>query len=431
MASKQLIVTYREISDAIHANHEASFDAAQAAAEQLAPGDPVTQAAFLSGLNAALAELQEAERDPQVMSTPRHPMASQLQSFILEQARLGNTSQPPAALPEGREVKFDSNDWLGWMGSFFTWWSKIRPHPLLPGDPIPMAIPNGYRVGLISDWGTGLYGAPFSAQAIDADKDPRGYQLLLHLGDVYYSGTQSEMNERFLQDWPKRGDAISRTLNGNHEMYTGGHGYFEVALKKFAQSSSYFALQNEYWTLVCLDTAYADSDLAEPQRAWLDQVLATNVKNQKVVLFSHHQPFSLLDSQSEKIIAKLADLLVNGRIFAWYWGHEHRCVVYDPHPSYKLLGRCVGHGGFPEFRDKIDDVAVDPNEPVTGDYKWRRLPARNLVPGGIILDGPNPYVKDHVNEYQPHGYLTLEFTDGTLTEIYHLPDGRTLRTQTL
>jgi hypothetical protein len=106
-------------------------------------------------------------------------------------------------------------------------------------------------------------------------------------------------------------------------------------------------------------------------------------------------------------------------------------VVYDPHPSYKLLGRCVGHGGFPEFRDKIDDVAVDPNEPVTGDYKWRRLPARNLVPGGIILDGPNPYVKDHVNEYQPHGYLTLEFTDGTLTEIYHLPDGRTLRTQTL
>jgi F420-dependent methylenetetrahydromethanopterin dehydrogenase len=91
----------------------------------------------------------------------------------------------------------------------------------------------------------------------------------------------------------------------------------------------------------------------------------------------------------------------------------------------------VGHGGFPEFRDDIDAVAVDPNEPVTGDYKWRRLDAKNLVPSGIILDGPNPYVKDHEHEYQPHGYLTLEFDNDRLKEIYRLPDGTVVRTQTL
>jgi hypothetical protein len=431
MSSSQLVVTYREIGRAVHENHEAAVNAAQSAAEQFAPGDPLTQARFIAGLNAALAALERAEDNPQVMSTTRHPMASQLQSFIAEQARTGQTSRPPDALPDGLEVKFDNNDWVGWMGSFFTWWRKIRPHALNAGDPVPAAIPNAYRVALISDWGTGLYGAPFSARSIDADADPRGYQLLLHLGDVYYSGTESEINDRFLGAWPKRGGAVSRTLNGNHEMYTGGQAYFDVALKKFSQPASYFALRNDHWTLVCLDTAYTEHDLADPQRAWLDQVLASNDRNQKVVFFSHHQPYSLLDAQGEKLVAKLGDLLVGGRVFAWYWGHEHRCVVYDRHPTYKLLGRCVGHGGFPEFRDKIDDAAIDPNEPVTGDYKWRRLAPRNLVPGGIILDGPNPYVKDHENAYQPHGYLTLEFDDDRLTEIYRLPDGQVVRSKAL
>jgi len=431
MDAGKLVVTYRQITEAVQANHEASVDAARDAAAQGAPDDPLTQARFLAGLNAALGELEAAEAHGDVMSTPRHAMASQLQSFIVEQARTGNTSRAPAPLGEGFEVKFDNKDWLGWMGSFFTWWRRIRPHAFTAGDPAPSPIPNAYRIALISDWGTGLYGAPHSSDAIDADTDPRGYQLLLHLGDVYYSGTEAEINERFLEDWPKRGGAISRTLNGNHEMYTGGDAYFEVALKKFNQPASYFALRNDFWTLVCLDTAYAEHDLADPQRAWLDQVLASNTKNQKIVFFSHHQPYSLLEAQGEKLVGRLGDLLVGGRIFAWYWGHEHRCIAYDLHPVYALLGRCVGHGGFPEFRDKIDDVPIDADEPVVGDYKWRRLAARNLVPGGIILDGPNPYVKGHENEYQPHGYLTLEFDNDRLTEIYHLPDGRVVRTKTL
>lgn len=430
MNASQLVVTYRQISQAVHTNHEAAVDAARDAAAQGAPDDPLTQARFLAGLNAALAELEAAEQNPEVMSTPRHPMASQLQSFIVEQALAGKTSQQPAPLADGLEVKFDNNDWLGWMGSFFTWWKKIRPHPLNVGDPVPAAIPDAYRVAMISDWGTGLYGAPVSAKSIDADADPRGYQLLLHLGDVYYSGTEGEINDRFLKDWPKRTDAISRTLNGNHEMYTGGHAYFEVALKKFGQAASYFALRNSFWTLVCLDTAYAEHDLADPQRAWLDQVIASN-QNRKIVFFSHHQPYSLLDSQGEKLVDKLGDLLLGGRVFAWYWGHEHRCVVYDVHPTYKLRGRCVGHGGFPEFRDKIDNVAIDPAEPVTGDYKWRRLPSRNFVPSGIILDGPNRYITGHEHDYQPHGFLTLEFDRDRLTEIYRLPDNTVVRRQTL
>ena len=54
---------------------------------------------------------------------------------------------------------------------------------------------------------------------------------------------------------------MNRALNGNHEMYSGGFGYFKLILPAFEQDSSYFALQNEHWLLVGLDTAYVDHDM--------------------------------------------------------------------------------------------------------------------------------------------------------------------------
>ena len=46
-----------------------------------------------------------------------------------------------------------------------------------------------------------------------------------------------------------------------------------------------------------------------------------------------------------------------------------------------------------------------------------------MVPGGLILEGPNPYIPGHEHEYGPHGYMTLEFKDEQLNEIVHAPDG--------
>jgi hypothetical protein len=42
---------------------------------------------------------------------------------------------------------------------------------------------------------------------------------------------------------------------------------------------------------------------------------------------------------------------------------------------------------------------------------------------GLILEGPNPYIPGHVNEYGPNGYMTLEFNGQHLNEIVHAPDG--------
>ncbi|MGE0451626.1 MAG: hypothetical protein AB7Q29_18780, partial [Vicinamibacterales bacterium] len=168
-----------------------------------------------------------------------------------------------------------------------------------------------------------------------------------------------------------------------------------------------------------LDTAYEDHDLAQDQAAWL-QRLIDGAGSRKVVLVSHHQPFSLQDSQGPKLVAKLGNLLGRRRIFAWYWGHEHRCVLYDPHPAWGVLGRCVGHGGYPYFRDRLEALPVV-------DGTWRRMEGKNLVPGALVLDAPNKYVAGEEEKYGANGYVTLEFDGPGLQEIVHDPDGTELR----
>ena len=59
----------------------------------------------------------------------------------------------------------------------------------------------------------------------------------MHLGDVYYSGTEKEVEERFLKVWPTEAATINRALNGNHEMYSGGFGYFKLILPAFGQAA--------------------------------------------------------------------------------------------------------------------------------------------------------------------------------------------------
>jgi hypothetical protein len=367
---------------------------------------------LLRDLEGALPKIQAEPESDGVMVTTRDKTSSMLQTFLAKQAQQdGKVESGPA---RALEAKFDSHDILGWFGSFFTWWKKIRPHPWVAGDPNPAPFPDVARIALLSDWGTGLYGAPHCALSIQ--NDPAGFYLAMHLGDVYYSGDDGEMQSRFLDLWPNIPGAISRGLNGNHEMYTGGKAYFDAALTRFGQSASYFALQNNYWLLACLDSAYADHDLAGDQAAWLTNLIS-QAGDRKVVLFSHHQPYSLMDDQGPKLVQKLGQHLSSRRIYAWYWGHEHHCVIYDEHPAYGLRGRCIGHSGFPEFRKP--DWGAAPAKP-----SWHRLNATTDSPPGYVLDGRNDYIPKHETEYAPHGYLTLEFENAEMREFIHQPDGK-------
>lgn len=429
MPKKRNIVVNANSVLTVLQNHEA---VSQAKVKE-ATDDPVEQARLVAGVNNALLEIVDHEESPDVLSSPPSEIASQLQTFLAEKA----TEEDKATareLPGGAvEAKFDSKDWFGWAKSFFTWVGKLDKAKWCTAPPNPVTMPDNARMALLADWGTGLYGAPPSARCISSDKLP--FTHVVHLGDVYYSGTASEIDERFVAFWPSVKGARNLACNSNHEMYSGGHGYFEKTLPMFGQQASYFACENENWLLVGLDTAYEEHSLTKEQLGWLAMMLQEPKRSgKKLVLLSHHQPFSLLDNQGPKVIGFLRLLLDAGRIHAWYWGHEHRCVIYDRHPTWKLAGRCIGHGGYPYFRDtrKLKKRNGQLQNGANGSTWYRlqggtlsadksRVPGGLKIPGGLVLDGSNPYLEDEADKYGPHGYVTLEFEGDRLFERFYTP----------
>jgi hypothetical protein len=259
---------------------------------------------------------------------------------------------------------------------------------------------------LLGDWGTGMYGAPHIADAVRTDND--GFELLLHLGDVYYSGTLDEINGRFLALWPARSGATSRALNSNHEMFSGGEAYFTRTLPEFGQASSYFAFQNTHWTLIGLDVAYLDHDIDDEQAWWVSEVVR-NAGSRKIVFFSHHQLYSTVGA-----------LLRSRRVFAWYWGHEHRCTIFEePDREFGIYGRGIDHGGMPQARDLTKGLprAVDPRYAAAD---WRvcaeKTVGSNVLSRAVVLEGPNPFITGEEEKFTPHGFSVLEFDGPHLRE---------------
>jgi len=414
----EIIVSFRSMQAAVQANEAKVEEAAAEKAKLL--GDPWQQAAIMGRIGQALRDMEDAETrnaEPGVLVSPPNPLASRMQSSL---AQFG-TGVPVGS--GGKELKFDSvTDSLGWAYSWLVEWDDNH-HPIVrPKDTEAKWLDAQVRIAVLGDWGTGLYGARPSAKSIEADKNP--FTTLMHLGDVYYAGTRNEEQHRFLDLWPKRPEAFSRALNSNHEMYSGGHSYFEDTLRKFSQESSYFVLRNKDWTLIGLDTGWTDFDLDDEQVRWLDAVVGES-EGTRIILFSHHQLFSQLDNQGTKLAAKLGKLLAQKKISMWYWGHEHRCVLYDPHPQYGLVARCIGHGGMPQRRGDEKRAAVEDRK---GDAIWRRLTEKKSgIPCALVLDGRNAFIKGKEDTYSPHGYITLEFNDVHLHESVFLPDGTVVK----
>jgi predicted phosphodiesterase len=360
---------------------------------------------------------------PNLMITVPDREASLVQSELARQA-----SESRQLEAGGLEAKFGTGffggDWFGWARSLFDHVDRKVAHPIMrPTTAKAEPIPDTAKIAMTADWGTALYGALKIAEQM---RKVGAYDLLMHLGDVYYSGTREEVQERFLDIWPK--DAGKRTIavNANHEMYSGGFGYFELMLPAIGQKSSYLAFENTHWLLVVLDTAYVDHDMDNQQVAWLNLVLkqsreANGGVDKKLVVFSHQQLFSRLDNQGPKLENALRHLLTTGKITVWYWGHEHQCVIYDKHPRFGLLGRCLGNGGIPEVRKR--DVKEAPTEQSVAGVMWKRLSATDQSPSCLALDGPNPDIPGEAEKFVPHGYMTLEFDGAALIERVHLANG--------
>jgi hypothetical protein len=223
-----------------------------------------------------------------------------------------------------------------------------------------VAIANDARIFLVGDWGSGLPRAQRVAEqvrkelAAGADTD----QHVIHLGDVYYSGCEWEYLRRFLAHWPvSAGSEVrSYTLNGNHDMYAGGYGYYVTCLAdpRFAgqMGCSYFALKNDHWQLIALDSSYDDGGLHGPQASWAKGLVESSDPSVKNVLLSHHQLFSAHEDGAAELGTKIRPVLETGRVDGWFWGHEHRCIHYEESDFKGArvgLASCVGHGGIPEY----------------------------------------------------------------------------------
>jgi hypothetical protein len=239
-------------------------------------------------------------------------------------------------------------------------------------------LPDNAVVALFSDWGTG----EDTAVRVMTQIRQRNPTHAIHLGDVYYSGTEREVRNRFLAPITNVGPPLAtcryRALNSNHEMYSGGHAYFDLTLPAFGQSASYFNLQSTHFQLIGLDSGYEDHGLKDPQSGWLAAQL--QVPNKKNVLLSHHQLFSPFEERAfdRKLHEKVTPLLDG--VHAWFWGHEHKAIVFGQHLG--IHARCIGHGAIPERVPY--GAAKFPQIPVTA-IDERAAPGGSLNTHGFAL----------------------------------------------
>lgn len=381
--------------------------------------DAVTDQA-IQELNDAVQCVAEADQDNGVLFVPNNQTAALLMSFLAEKQPLPEAKASTQVL----EAELGHEDIGGWVSQFLPAWLKGRfsKHDFVkPGAVV--RVPNDFRLAVLGDWGSGLYGAPISAASIQTTKP--AFNSVLHLGDVYYAGTKKEVTERFLNLWPDVPGASSWALNSNHEMFSGGSGYFETTLAdaRFTgqDGSSCFAWENDHFLFLGLDTAYEEHAIGAEQSRWIHE-RAQAASGKRLILFSHHQPFSAFETDGARLVAALGELLSSGRVAAWYWGHEHRCVFFEKHVKWSMWGRCIGHGGYPEVRDKF----AEPPESTNADgSSWMHVES-GRAPGAWVLDGPNQYVKENPARYGPNGYVALHFEGSVIHETVHAPDGALL-----
>jgi Calcineurin-like phosphoesterase len=260
--------------------------------------------------------------------------------------------------------------WAECLATYLAFKASLGTAPYRTGLNPVFSLDNTTKLAIIGDWGTGEKPAINVLQEV-AKLQP---DVLLHLGDVYYSGTQDEQQGNFL-------DVCQHVLGnnvrlfsmcGNHDMYSGGTGYYWL-VDRLSQQASYFCLQNANWQFLAMDTGHNDNDPFTvgtnmtglvtvgnwAEEDWhLDKINLAG--NRKTVLLSHHQLFSPFGSVGSadggKTYAYNKNLratfqAVMSKIAWWFWGHEHTLAIYDPYMDLQR-GRCVGASAVPVFTNQ-------------------------------------------------------------------------------
>lgn len=230
------------------------------------------------------------------------------------------------------------------------------------------SLPVQATIGVVADWGTGQ---PEALEVLRQVKQANP-NVVIHLGDIYYAGTEHEVENYFYQPWRNileldNSGIVSRTLPGNHDLYSGGDPFYKL-IDKFGQQSSYFCLRNADWQVIGLDTALNDrlggppTSLDPTEVTWLQDKI-DNAGNRRTILLSHHQLFSANDqfdgsSVNNNLYQQMAPMLP--KVDLWLWGHEHDLVIFEPFKGLER-GRCVGGSAFPVGKDEMPLLQKNPD----------------------------------------------------------------------
>jgi len=330
--------------------------------------------------------------------------------------------------PHYQEAKFDHSD-PGWYRALVPWLRSAlkRParddRPPCHADPAP--IPPDAKLALFGDWGTGDAAAVAVSDRITHHGD---YDVAVHLGDTYYVGSEKEIRGNLVAHLPRpKAGGLVRLCSSNHEMYSGGKPFYDIALPAVGQESTVFALQNDDWLFLGLDTGFKDGRIDDEQQAWLAQAVAA-AGTRRLVLLCHHNPWSTGERADPDLVEDLAPAFAHG-VTAWYWGHVHACELYEPTAvgsgaTTAMHGRCIGHGGFPYRR-----LAVPQPPTITTDKAGTTLhtvAGAGERPTALVLDGPNEHRGDEWQDLGPNGFLRLELRGRGLVEVLYAPDGTEL-----
>jgi hypothetical protein len=300
-----------------------------------------------------------------------------------------------------------------------------RPAPADPQQLPPIALKDNARVALIADAGTGTPEAIALLEQVAAHQP----DVVIHLGDIYYSGTQDECQKYFLDPCNQVFGRAARplpvfTMTGNHDMYCGGEGFYwlidqlnqpPLAPPGQAQLASFFALRSSGWQLLAMDTGLHDSDvfdvatdetfLENAELAWHAHWL-DNAGGRRTILLSHHQLFSAFSaigqqgdrSLNTRLLGQLGSRL--GKVDAWFWGHEHNLEIYAPYQGLQR-GRCIGCAAIPVYVSE-------------GPYRSRVGNQIPLVPANPAVSSL-PVMLDSADGVFQHAFVILELDDRAKT----------------
>jgi 3',5'-cyclic AMP phosphodiesterase CpdA len=305
-----------------------------------------------------------------------------------------------------------------------------------PSDNVPgvVAIAPNSRIALVGDWGTGMQ----SAVSVLNQIKQQAPNFVVHLGDIYYSGTPTECSLHFLNILDQVLDrAHSKipvfTLAGNHDMYSGGIGYYallpQLNAAPYQQKASFFCLRatDNSFQILGMDTGLHDYNplsvndvvtfLESDEEKW--HLARIEEFPGRTILLSHHQLFSAFskigpsaaDGSSNpcnpQLLASYKKFNASGKVKAWFWGHEHNLCIYEEYAGLKY-GRCIGHGGIPVLAGGADDPYAVPegmqNPPL-------------LVPNTKISNDGETYA---------HGFALMTLSGADLKVEYYQDQGTAL-----